>query len=150
MDADIARSIAHYSHAGQRDRFGEPVIEHVERVAAAVPAHARSVAYLHDVLERTPTPLGELRAQGLTDLELRALELLTHDPTESFEVYVLRIAHAGDIHGGLARLVKLADLDDHLARERIPDDAPPYRWARRHIVNCQLRLRAVEAFPAAG
>ena len=43
MDAAVARSIAQYSHAGGVDRFGEPIIEHVERVAAAVRPEARAV-----------------------------------------------------------------------------------------------------------
>ena len=69
MDLAVARNIAHYSHVDERDRFDELVIEHVERVAAKVPPEARAIAYLHDVLEQTETPLGELRTQGLTDIE---------------------------------------------------------------------------------
>jgi hypothetical protein len=34
--------------------------------------------------------------------------------------------------GRLARRVKLADLDDHLAHATIPGDAPPYAWASEH------------------
>jgi hypothetical protein len=40
MDASLARNIAHAGQVGRRDRFGEPLIEHVERVAAAVPEDA--------------------------------------------------------------------------------------------------------------
>jgi hypothetical protein len=141
MEPSAARNIAHYSHVDARDRFDELVIEHLERVAAHVPAGARSVAYLHDVLEQTETPLSELRAEGLTDLELRALELLTRAPVESFELYALRIAYAPGPEGELARVVKLADLEDHLAHAHIPAGAPPYAWARRHIANGQTRDR---------
>jgi hypothetical protein len=47
--------------------------------------------------------------------------------------------------------VKLADLDDHLAHDHIPYAAPPYAWARRHILSSQLRRResAPEAQPGA-
>ena len=45
MEARLARSIAQTIHAGQLDRFGEPVIDHVERVARAVPHEARALAY---------------------------------------------------------------------------------------------------------
>ena len=31
-------------------------------------------------------------------------------------------------------LVKLADLDDHLAHATIPSDAPPYAWARKRLL----------------
>src|SRR5436309_13235318 len=66
MDSEIARNVAHYSHVGQRTRFDEQFAEHVERVAARVGPEARSLAYLHDVLERTATPLSELWDAGRT------------------------------------------------------------------------------------
>src|SRR4051812_32606677 len=135
MDATIARSIAHVAHTGRRDRFGELLIEHVERVAAAVPDHVRALAYLHDVLEHSDTAVDELEAEGLTALELAALRLLTRAPGESYEAYTLRVAHGGGPEGELARLVKLADLADHLARAALPDGAPPYGWARMHVAN---------------
>ena len=134
MDPAIARNIAEHSHVRQVDRFDEPMIEHVDRVATAVPAYARSVAYLHDVVEHTTTTYEDLIAEGLTPLEFGALELLTRSPGESFELYVLRIAHSSGPAGEVARTVKLADLDDHLMQDAIPPDAPPYDWARRHIV----------------
>src|SRR4051794_27136277 len=114
MDATVARNIAHYSHRDTRDRFDELVVEHVERVAAIVPEKARAIAFLHDVLEQTATGRDELVANGLTDVELVALELLTRAPDESYEAYCLRIAWAPGQAGTLARAVKLADLDDHL------------------------------------
>jgi hypothetical protein len=36
VDKDVARPIAHTVHAGQRDRFGEPLVERVTRVAAVI------------------------------------------------------------------------------------------------------------------
>jgi hypothetical protein len=138
MNATSAQIIARSTHAGQRTRTGRPLIDHIERVAAAVAPEARTVAFLHDVLERTPTPLAALRLDGLDDVEVEALELLTRSPGESYELYVLRIAHAPGEAGRLARAVKLADLDDHLG-EPWAIGAPPYAWARRHIVNCQER-----------
>jgi hypothetical protein len=73
---------------------------------------------------------------GLTPLELAALELLTRQAGESYELYILRIAYARGAAGRLARVVKLADLDDHIARPWVAGD-PPYAWGRRHIaVGC--------------
>ena len=136
MDQAVARSVAHYSHVRQRDRRGVPIVEHLARVVAAVPAEARPLAWLHDVLEHSPTTTSELCGQGLTSLELAALELLTRQAGESYELYILRIAYARGDAGRLARVVKLADLDDHIARPWIAGD-PPYAWARRHIdVGC--------------
>ena len=132
----MARNVAHYSHVQQRDRHGVPIVEHVARVVAAVPAEAQALAWLHDVLEHSPTTTAELSAQGLTAVERAALELLTRQAKESYEMYILRIAYAPGAAGRLARVVKLADLDDHLARAWHPAD-PPYAWARRHVaVGC--------------
>jgi len=137
MDHLVARDIACRRHEGQRDRVGDPLIDHVSRVAAAVPAGARATAWLHDVLERTPAGPAELEASGLDAVEREALELLTRAADEPFETYVLRIVHAPGAAGELARTVKAADLRDHIQREsagRVAADAPPYRWALRHLV----------------
>ena len=134
MEPALAHSIASQKLEGQRNRFGDPVIDHLARVAAAVPPDARTTALLHDLLELCPTAGRELRGKGLTRVELEALELLTHAPGEPYEVYVGRIAEAPGPAGRLARSVKLADLDDHLAHAAIPSDAPPYAWARKRLL----------------
>jgi hypothetical protein len=149
MDPSVAQRIARGSHGAQRDRFGELVIDHVERVAAAVPADARTTALLHDVLERTNVSVDDLRRGGLTSTELAAVLLLTRAPDESFELQVLTIEHTPGPAGRLARCVKLADLDDHLARELAPADAPAYAWARRHIARGRERDDDAEGSPAA-
>ena len=65
MDADRARALAARLHHGQRDAGGAPLIEHVQRVAAAVPSDARVVAWLHEVLEYTSISEEALLAEGL-------------------------------------------------------------------------------------
>jgi hypothetical protein len=149
MDPMIARSIAHVAHTGRRDRFGDPLIEHVERVAATVADDVRAIAYLHDVLEHSDATVEELEAEGLTALELATLRLLTRDAGESYAAHTLRVAHARGPEGELARVVKLADLADHLARATLPDRAPPYAWARMHVANAHQRLDAVRGDRAA-
>jgi hypothetical protein len=147
MDPTIAHALARRGHLGQRNRFGEPVIEHVRRVAAAVPPEASATAWLHDLLELCPNTRGELQGHGLTSVELAALELLTHTPAEPYEDYIGRIAGASGPAGYLARIVKLADLDDHLAHLFIPSDAPPYAWARRLLL-ASLGRGGVQRRPA--
>jgi hypothetical protein len=134
VDPKIARAIASRNHRGQRNRFDDAVIEHVERVAAAVPPEARAVAWLHDLLELTAVGWAQLRGRGLTPVEESALALLTRAADEPYDAYVLRIADAPGRAGSIARMVKLADLDDHLAHGRIPRGAPPYAWARRCVL----------------
>jgi hypothetical protein len=143
MDELVAREIACRHHAGQRDRAGEPLIDHIARVAASVPPGARPVGWLHDLLERTAVQPTELEADGLSAVERAALELLTRGPDEPFTTYVLRIVHAPGPAGELARTIKAADLQDHIERERagrVAADAPPYRWALRHLVTCGVSV----------
>ena len=144
MDAVVARDVARRLHGDERTRFGELVVEHLARVGAAVPEPARAVAWLHDALEGSGVTSYELQVYGLTSTELEALGLLTHVPAESYEMYVLRIARARGEAGRLARAVKLADLEDHLAHHSIPPDAPPYAWARRRVAVARARDAGVD------
>src|SRR3954447_7986159 len=114
MEITDARAFAHQSHIGQRNRHGDLLTEHLERVAAGVPQEAMTVAFLHDVLEHSQVTLQDLEEYGLTDEERGALLLLTRAPGETFEAHTLRIAFARGPGSRTARTVKLADLDDHL------------------------------------
>jgi hypothetical protein len=143
MDPGVAQQIACASHAGQRTRFGDSVVEHLKRVANAVPPEARALAWMHDLLELTPLRREELRARGMTAVEESALGLLTRGRFEPYEAYIHRIAVATGASGELARTVKLADLDDHLGHVRTPRRAPPYSWARG-----VLQQPGVESSPA--
>jgi hypothetical protein len=139
MDAMDARAIAEQAHAGTRDESGEPVIEHVRRVRAMVPAEASVVAWLHEVLECSALSEQELLMAGLTTEELRALRLLSRTGhAHSDRVYLahleLIVRSAGE-SGHLARLVKIADLRDRRRHPRVRDDgwAPPYDRALRRL-----------------
>jgi hypothetical protein len=145
MDEELARGIASARHKGQLDRSGRPMIDHLRRVAAAVPVGARSVAWLHDLYERTSTHPAELRFRGLDEVEAAALELLTRSGDEDYALYIWRIASAVGEAGVLARQVKLADLDDHLASPAAAySPSPPYAWARHVLVavNAELERRS--------
>jgi hypothetical protein len=61
--------------------------------------------------------------------------LLTRAPETAYMDYVVTIARADGDAGQIARMVKLADLDDHLAHGWEPSGAPPYAWARRCVAN---------------
>lgn len=56
----MAHALASRTHLGQRNRFGDAVVAHRERVAARVPRDARALAWLHDVVERTDASSAEL------------------------------------------------------------------------------------------
>jgi hypothetical protein len=139
MDEAEARAIARSCHRTQRTRHGSPMYAHVERVAGAVQREVRCVALLHDVLERSPLTGDELLARGLSHDERSALLLLTRAPGESYTSHVRRIAEPDGTAGRMARAVKVADLDDHLAAGEPRAGDPPYAWARRLIHRAQLR-----------
>jgi hypothetical protein len=145
MDPTVARRIACRHHRGQRTRFGDSVIDHIRRTATAVSPEARATAWLHDLFELTPVGRTELRARGLTPVEGKALELLTRARHEPYRSYVLRIAAAPGAAGWIARMVKLADLDDHLAHNPIPSGAPPYAWARECLLQFESDLSKPQA-----
>jgi hypothetical protein len=136
----IARTVAMMAHVGQRTGLGEPLIRHLERVAARVPSWAATTAWLHDLGERGVASVHDLLAGGITAAELAALELLTFADGEDFRLYVRRIARADGQAGVLARAVKLAELEDHL--DRLPPASPArrrYGWAREQIERGQRR-----------
>jgi hypothetical protein len=133
MDQRVARQIARANHRGQRSRFGDSVIEHLTHVAEAVAPEARAVAWLYDLPELTSLDTEQLRAQGLTMVQESTLALLTREPGAPYEHYIVRIARATGRAGQMARMVKVADLDDHLAHGWVPPGAPPYAWARRRV-----------------
>lgn len=113
----IARAIAERAHAGQVDKAGKPYIGHPAHVAVSVEGDkAKAVAWLHDVVEDTPMTFDDLRAAGIDDEVLAALELLTHDKTVPYMEYVVAIRE-----NDLARTVKLADLAHNSDLSRLPE-----------------------------
>jgi hypothetical protein len=130
-----AQAIAKSAHDGQQTSAGASQFDHVRRVAAAVPERARVTAWLHDILERTGLTADQLRAEGMSSTELSALALLTRTEADDYRAYVQRIADAPGQPGSLARVVKLADLEDHLVYPHpATPSTPPYAWARRAIL----------------
>jgi hypothetical protein len=140
LSAAEAQAIAERAHGGQVEPSGRPYLEHVRRVAAAVPAEAKSVAWLHDVLEWTDLDEPDLAAAGLAPQECAALRLLTRpdEPDdESFLSHVRVIALTAGPEGDLARVVKRADMKDRLRLPRDPGAPwrPPYRRALEVLAN---------------
>jgi hypothetical protein len=97
-----------------------------------VPAEARAVAWLHDALESTAVTEQELLMAGITPDQLRALRLLSRtDQAHSDDVYLAHlelVARAAGDSGRLARMVKIADLEDRCLYPRVRANgwSPPY------------------------
>jgi hypothetical protein len=132
MDPQLAQAIAERLHAADREEDGTPLLEHVRRVAAAVPQEAVAVAWLHEALEWTAVTERELLLAGLESDELRALRLLTRTTESRFDAHYLEhlelIVRAAGASGELARAVKRTDLEDRVLHPYARHDgwSPPY------------------------
>jgi HAMP domain-containing protein len=145
LGPDRARAVAERLHLGQQDAAGELVIQHLGRVAARVPANARVVAWLHEVLESTAVPEETLLAEGLSTGELRALRLLVRSGHArddlSYLAHARQIARAVGSGAALARAVKRADVADRITNPEIRADgwSPPYLLSLMILVGASAR-----------
>jgi (p)ppGpp synthase/HD superfamily hydrolase len=106
-----AIEIAAQAHAGQFDPAGEPYILHPLRMMLTLNSpESRIAAILHDVVEKSGDwTLERLRLEGFNAEVLDAVDALTKKPGETFEDLVKRAGH-----NKIGRLVKIADIQDHL------------------------------------
>lgn len=134
-----ARAIAEAAHAGQVDKAGAPYFAHPDRVAAALgDPVARSVAYLHDVVEDCPGwTLARLAEEGMPADVIAAVDALTKRHGEDDEAYLARV-----LANALAVRVKIADLRDNMDLSRI---AHPTRKDRKRLEKYKRMLPRLEA-----
>ena len=111
-----AIALAAEAHRGQADKSGQPYILHPIRVMLRCQTEAqRIVAVLHDVVEDTGRTFDDLRGLGYPDEILKALDCLTKREGEPYEAFVERAAS-----DPVARVVKIADIEDNLDLRRLP------------------------------
>ena len=129
-----AKELAKKLHEGMTDKYGNPYFEHLERVANRVRDMEYDMvdetseinlyitaAYLHDVIEDTDYLIGDIIDKfGETIAE--AVKLLTRGEEETYADYVIGIKKSVYLEGKIARVVKMADLLDHLMG---PTPCPP-------------------------
>ena len=112
---DVIR-IAVNAHDGMKDMVGNPAVAHVLAVGLMGKNPLEQKAgFLHDVVEDSDITLDDLRADGVEEDVLAAVDLLTHRPEMTYEDYVKRIATSGNV---LAISVKYNDLQHNLTRGR--------------------------------
>ena len=141
MEKDIvkdAKELAKKLHEGMTDKYGNPYFYHLERVANRVREMEYNMvdetseinlylvaAYLHDSVEDTEMELFDIESKFGKDIAV-AIDLLTRKEGMPYSEYVERIrrdAKSDVINSGkIARVVKLADLFDHLMG---PTPCPP-------------------------
>ena len=113
---DVIR-IAVNAQDGQKDMVGNPAITHVLAVGLMGKNECEQKAgFLHDVVEDTELSIADLRARGVEEDVLSAVDLLTHRDGMSYEDYVKQIVWSGN---ETAIQVKLNDLHHNLQRAEI-------------------------------
>jgi (p)ppGpp synthase/HD superfamily hydrolase len=68
-----------------------------------------AAAYLHDVLEDTPTTVADLRAEGVSARTVALVEILTRREGETYAAFIDRVATDPS-----AARIKRADIGDNL------------------------------------
>jgi hypothetical protein len=114
---DIAYSIAKKAHTHDRDQSGSPYINHVKSVIKKVSRYGddiKAIAALHDVIEDTNITKEDLQAAGIKKHILDAVVAITRRKGESKNSYYSRVKQ-----NRLARIVKLADIEDNLDPRRL-------------------------------
>lgn len=123
-----ARKLAYKVHKGQHRWGGEPFITHPKGVVeilrdtditpGLLGSYALSengkrdlyvVAWLHDVVEDTPTTLGNLLDMSFEYVIVQAVDAITRRDDEDYREYILRVKK-----NEIARLVKIADIEHNL------------------------------------
>lgn len=112
----IAFQIAMKHHSEQIDKSGMTYFWHPLRVANSLKGwKLQTIAILHDILEDTSETVDTLYEAGITDKEvLDAIVAITKTKEENYKDYLKRVKN-----NPLARLVKLADINDNTSVERL-------------------------------
>ncbi len=134
----VARRVALDAHAGQVDRLGRPMFDHVSGVAERAGRRLSEVGVvvglLHDTIERAHLTRPELEAYGFSAEMLDLVEVLTQQPGERSQTYLRRCAD-----DPIAAIIKEADLSEKIdAARAIGDDE-----ARRQQARWNDRLRSL-------
>ncbi|MBC7630365.1 HD domain-containing protein [Aeromicrobium sp.] len=104
-----ARAIAQRAHSGQSDKLGQPYLLHVEAVAAGLAdfdLEVQVAGMLHDVVEDSAMTLDDLRAAGVPERSLSAVELVSRNlhPHLTYQEGIAKTCTSRD-----ATLVKISD-----------------------------------------
>ena len=133
-----ALEIAINAHHNVFDKCGEEYIKHPLAVYALVVKHhgdsnTQIAAILHDVVEDTDITFDDILDEGIPDVVVDALKLLTR-PKEKHDYfeYIQNLSS-----NPIARLVKMGDLTHNSKTDRIPvadrdDEKKMSKWKKKH------------------
>ncbi|MDO4344390.1 MAG: GTP pyrophosphokinase [Eubacteriales bacterium] len=138
---ECAVEIAVRAHEGQRDKGGNPYIDHPLAVAAGLAEKKlKIVGVLHDVLEDSDLTAKDLLASGIPQELVEAVCVLTHKKGDSLSyadyIYLVK-------KNPMARAVKISDIRHNLQLSRIPNPTA------RDYERCEKYKRALSYLEAA-
>jgi len=117
-ELSVATQIATKAHEGQKDKVGVDYILHPLTVSSYCKTERGKIAaVLHDVVEDTDVTLDDLRAAGIGEDVVAAVDCLTWRSGEALEDYFCRI-----VPNDIAVEVKFADMRHNGDAARWPDD----------------------------
>lgn len=152
-----AHAYAAAAHLGQYDRDSRPHMDHVERVVSGVrrwltepemshgsgyyvmpgklrTAETIAAAWLHDVVEDTPTTCEYLAHVGFSPDVVAMVAGLTRPEEPSYMEYVQSIAELPGALGDGCLVVKLADLEHNLERSLAEGSTVVRRYERALLI----------------
>lgn len=102
---------------GITDKGGNPYIDHLVSVASRVDTIEEKVtALLHDIKEDRDYTSDMLRAKGVSENIIEAVDILTRRRTETYMEYINRVVSTNNL---IAIRVKKSDLEDNMDLGRI-------------------------------
>lgn len=131
-----AIAIAARAHGGQTRRDGvTPYIAHAADVAHRLRDNTDEViatAWLHDTIEDSngEVTAGTLRSAGLPEEVVQAVSALTHQPGESYDVYLSRVKECA-----IAKQVKIQDILSNLSDGPIDRQIIKYAKALLYLLS---------------
>lgn len=113
---ELAKRFAAKAHEGQKDKAGEPYINHPTKVAGMVDTYEEKiVAYLHDTVEDTDVTIEKIEELFGTKVA-GAVSCLTHKKQKDYYEYIESL-----FGNKTAIKVKIADLTHNMDITRIPN-----------------------------
>ena len=110
-----AIDIAVECHSGQKDRAGEPYIQHPLRMMMKMgTVEEKITTVLHDVVEDSEMTIGNLKKEGFSERILKAVDALTKRKGESYKKSIERVKE-----NPLAVKVKIAEFEDNMDIRRL-------------------------------
>ena len=135
-----AIALAISEHRGQRDKIGKPYIFHPLRVMQHMDTDKEKiVAVLHDVVEDTSITLDDLLSKGYSNEIVDAIDCLSKRGSEEYFDYIERVKKSP-----MAIQVKLADLQDNMDPNRIPDESEQAKKERLAVYKKAYKILMAE------